>query len=133
MSVDIVMPKMGESIMEGTILKWHKKPGDKVEVDETILEISTDKVDTEVPSPEAGTVSELLYKEGDVVEVGKVIAKLSSNGESATPVEKAAEPVPASKPLRSMKQPPNIYLPAAHGYHKPKRLKTQLYGVYFSS
>lgn len=98
MSVDIVMPKMGESIMEGTILKWHKKPGDKVEVDETILEISTDKVDTEVPSPEAGTVSELLYKEGDVVEVGKVIAKLSSNGESATPVEKAAEPVPASKP-----------------------------------
>ena len=51
MSLDIVMPKMGESIMEGTILKWHKQPGDKVEVDETILEISTDKVDTEVPSP----------------------------------------------------------------------------------
>lgn len=80
MSVDIVMPKMGESIMEGTILKWHKKPGDKVNVDETILEISTDKVDTEVPSPEAGVVSELLYKEGDIVEVGKVIAKLDSNG-----------------------------------------------------
>ncbi len=81
MSVDIVMPKMGESIMEGTILKWHKKPGDKINVDETILEISTDKVDTEVPSPEAGVVSELLYKEGDVVEVGKVIAKLETNGE----------------------------------------------------
>ena len=65
MSVDIIMPKMGESIMEGTILKWHKKPGDKINVDETILEISTDKVDTEVPSPESGIVSELLYKEGD--------------------------------------------------------------------
>ncbi len=98
MSVDIVMPKMGESIMEGTILKWHKKPGDKVEVDETILEISTDKVDTEVPSPEAGTVSELLFKEGDVVEVGKVIARLSTNGESAVSVEKAPEPEPVAKP-----------------------------------
>ena len=94
MSVDIIMPKMGESIMEGTILKWHKQPGDKVDVDETILEISTDKVDTEVPSPEAGVVSELLYSEGDVVEVGKVIAKLNSNGSSSQaeePKEEVAE------------------------------------------
>ncbi len=98
MSVDIVMPKMGESIMEGTILKWHKKPGDKVEVDETILEISTDKVDTEVPSPEAGIVSELLFKEGDVVEVGKVIARLSTNGESTAAVEKTPDSEPAAKP-----------------------------------
>jgi 2-oxoglutarate dehydrogenase E2 component (dihydrolipoamide succinyltransferase) len=98
MSVDIIMPKMGESIMEGTILKWHKKPGDKVEVDETILEISTDKVDTEVPSPEAGIVSEILFKEGDVVEVGKVIARLSQNGESAAPSGKASEPEPSAKP-----------------------------------
>lgn len=88
MSIDIVMPKMGESIMEGTILKWHKKPGDKVNVDETILEISTDKVDTEVPSPESGVISELLYKEGDVVEVGKVIAKLETNGAVKTLAEK---------------------------------------------
>ena len=91
MSVEIVMPKMGESIMEGTILKWHKQPGDKVEVDETILEISTDKVDTEVPSPEAGVVSELLFKEGDVVEVGKVIAKLETNGSAKPASEKPAE------------------------------------------
>ncbi|HMQ69097.1 MAG TPA: dihydrolipoamide acetyltransferase family protein [Ignavibacteria bacterium] len=94
MSVDIIMPKMGESIMEGTILKWHKQPGDKVDVDETILEISTDKVDTEVPSPEAGVVSELLFNEGDVVEVGKVIAKLNSNGSSSSaeePKEKVAD------------------------------------------
>ncbi len=96
MSVDIIMPKMGESIMEGTILKWHKKPGDKVDVDETILEISTDKVDTEVPSPESGTVSELLYKEGDVVEVGKVIAKLETNGE--------AKSAPSEKPKEDLKE-----------------------------
>lgn len=89
MSVDIVMPKMGESIMEGTILKWHKKPGDNVDVDETILEISTDKVDTEVPSPEAGVVSEILFNEGDVVEVGKVIARLGSNGAATSESEKA--------------------------------------------
>jgi 2-oxoglutarate dehydrogenase E2 component (dihydrolipoamide succinyltransferase) len=79
MLVDIVMPKMGESIMEGTILKWLKQPGDKVERDEPILEISTDKVDTEVPSPEAGIMAELLYKENDVVEVGNVLAKLETD------------------------------------------------------
>jgi 2-oxoglutarate dehydrogenase E2 component (dihydrolipoamide succinyltransferase) len=79
MLVDIVMPKMGESIMEGTILKWLKQPGDKVERDEAILEISTDKVDTEVPSPEAGVMAELLYKENDVVEVGNVLAKLETD------------------------------------------------------
>lgn len=91
MGAEIVMPKMGESIMEGTILKWHKKPGDSVDVDETILEISTDKVDTEVPSPEAGIISELLYKEGDVVEVGKVIARLESNGQNDAAAEKTEE------------------------------------------
>ena len=107
MSVDIIMPKMGESIMEGTILKWHKQPGDKINVDETILEISTDKVDTEVPSPEAGVVSELLYREGDVVEVGKVIARLETNGsvksssdslkEKVTEAKKEDAPKPAAE------------------------------------
>ncbi len=97
MLVDIVMPKMGESIMEGTILKWLKQPGDKVERDEPILEISTDKVDTEVPSPEAGIMAELLYKENDVVEVGNVLAKLETDSgaeikPSETPkVEKTEE------------------------------------------
>lgn len=107
MSVDIVMPKMGESIMEGTILKWHKKPGDKVNVDETILEISTDKVDTEVPSPEAGTISELLYKEGDVVEVGKVIAKLETNGAAVVPSKTAEtkDEVPEDASLKKVEVP----------------------------
>ncbi|MBK8983784.1 MAG: 2-oxo acid dehydrogenase subunit E2 [Ignavibacteria bacterium] len=98
MSVDIIMPKMGESIMEGTILKWHKKPGDSVDVDETILEISTDKVDTEVPSPEAGVISEILFNEGDVVEVGKVIARLGSNGAASSGNEKAETKPEETKP-----------------------------------
>ncbi|MBK7158191.1 MAG: 2-oxo acid dehydrogenase subunit E2 [Ignavibacteria bacterium] len=103
MSVEIVMPKMGESIMEGTILKWHKQPGDKVEVDETILEISTDKVDTEVPSPEAGVVSELLFKEGDVVEVGKVIAKLETNGSAKSVSDKQV--VEIQEPVKEVSSP----------------------------
>ncbi|CAF3723414.1 unnamed protein product [Rotaria sp. Silwood1] len=92
MQVDILMPKMGESIMEGTILKWHKQPGDKVERDETILEISTDKVDTEVPSPESGVITELLFKEGDTVEVGHMIAKMDTDANA-----KAGAGAPASE------------------------------------
>lgn len=75
--IDIAMPKMGESVMEGTIIKWHKKVGDKVKKDETIFEISTDKVDTEVPSPEEGTITEILVGEQETVEVGTVVARLS--------------------------------------------------------
>ncbi|HRO48404.1 dihydrolipoamide acetyltransferase family protein [Agriterribacter sp.] len=79
--VDLVMPKLGESIMEATILHWSKKPGDHVKVDETVLEIATDKVDSEVPSTAEGIVEELLYRENDVVPVGAVIAKIrSENG-----------------------------------------------------
>ena len=76
--VDVVMPKMGESLQEGTILKWLKAVGDKVERDEMILEISTDKVDTEVPSPVGGSVFELLAKEQETVEVGSVIARIAT-------------------------------------------------------
>lgn len=79
--IDVVMPKMGESLQEGTIIRWTKKVGDKVERDETILEISTDKVDTEVPSPVAGVLAEILFTENQTVEVGKVIARISSGGE----------------------------------------------------
>lgn len=89
--VDLVMPKMGESIMEATILRWHKKPGDNVKLDETVLEIATDKVDSEVPSTAEGTIEELLFKENDVVPVGAVIAKIRVNGTDS--VESAPEPV----------------------------------------
>ncbi|HEY5461754.1 MAG TPA: dihydrolipoamide acetyltransferase family protein [Hanamia sp.] len=79
--VDLIMPKLGESIMEATILKWHKKPGDKVAMDETVLDIATDKVDSEVPSTDEGTIAEILYNENDVVPIGKVIARIDTNGE----------------------------------------------------
>ncbi len=80
--VDLVMPKMGESIIEATILKWEKQVGDTVEMDEDILLIATDKVDTEVPSPVEGTIQEILFEEGETVEVGKVIARIATEGET---------------------------------------------------
>ena len=81
--VDLVMPKLGESIMEATILKWHKKPGDTIKEDETVLDIATDKVDSEVPSTAAGVIEEVLYKENDVVPIGAVIAKIRVGAEAA--------------------------------------------------
>lgn len=81
--VDLIMPRLGESIVEATILKWHKKPGDKVEMDETVLDIATDKVDSEVPSTADGTIAEILYKENDVVPVGEVIARIQTEASSA--------------------------------------------------
>jgi len=84
--VDLVMPKMGESIMEATILKWHKKPGDSVKMDETLLEIATDKVDSEVPSTAEGTIVEILFNENDVVPVGKVIARINTSGSATASV-----------------------------------------------
>lgn len=97
--VDLIMPKMGESIMEATILRWAKNVGDKVEVDETILEIATDKVDSEVPSPVAGVLSEILFQENDVVPVGKPIAVIATEGEAPAPKPSPAvkeEPEPAA-------------------------------------
>lgn len=97
--VEVVMPKMGESIQEGKVLRWVKKVGDAVERDEVLLEISTDKVDTEVPSPSSGTLTEILAQEGDVVEVGKVIARLSGGAAAPAPAPAAAVPAPAPAPV----------------------------------
>ena len=83
--VDLIMPRLGESIVEATILKWHKKVGDKVAMDETVLDIATDKVDSEVPSTADGTIAELLYNENDVVPVGAVIAKIQTEGSAIHP------------------------------------------------
>jgi 2-oxoglutarate dehydrogenase E2 component (dihydrolipoamide succinyltransferase) len=88
--VELIMPKMGESITEATILKWVKKVGDTVEMDETILEIATDKVDSEIPSPVAGTISEIFFVEDDVVEVGKAIAIIMTEGEDSKPAASPA-------------------------------------------
>jgi 2-oxoglutarate dehydrogenase E2 component (dihydrolipoamide succinyltransferase) len=96
--VDLVMPKMGESIMEATVLKWHKKVGDSIKMDETLLDIATDKVDSEVPSTAAGVITELLYKENDVVPVGAAIAKIDTAGGSAA-VAPAPQVVAAAAPV----------------------------------
>ena len=93
--VDLIMPKLGESIMEATILKWLKQPGDPVKMDETVLEIATDKVDSEVPSTAAGVIDEILFNVNDVVPIGSVIARIKTNAEhpvSSTPVN---EPAPS--------------------------------------
>jgi pyruvate dehydrogenase E2 component (dihydrolipoamide acetyltransferase) len=92
-AVEVVMPQMGVSVSEGTVTKWSKQVGDRVEADETLLEISTDKVDTEVPSPASGVVTEILVPEGETVEVGTVLARIGGEGAAA-----AAPPEPATQP-----------------------------------
>ena len=95
-TVDLVMPKMGESIMEATILKWHKKPGDTVKMDETVLEIATDKVDSEVPSTAEGSIEEVLFNVNDVVPIGTVIARIRTGAAAASAPAPAAPQAPAS-------------------------------------
>src|ERR1700730_6901322 len=85
MATEVVMPQMGESIAEGTITKWLKNVGDHVDRDEPLFEISTDKVDAEIPSPAAGTLTEVRYKEGETVEVNTVVAGLDGNGAGPQP------------------------------------------------
>jgi len=84
MATDVLMPQMGESIAEGTVSRWIKKVGDKVERDEPLLEISTDKVDAEIPSPVSGTLSEIVVKEGETVAVNSVVARIATEGEGAS-------------------------------------------------
>ena len=92
---ELIMPKLGESIMEATILKWHKQPGEMVKMDETVLEIATDKVDSEVPSTAEGILEEILYKVNDVVPIGAVIARINTNAAE----KPAASPTPAPQPV----------------------------------
>lgn len=99
--IQMVMPKMGESIMEGTILNWLKKVGDRIEQDESILEVATDKVDTEVPSTHAGVVIQILAKEGDVVPIGKPILVIETEGDGAAVVVPASAPVVEHKSVAS--------------------------------
>src|SRR5436309_9250538 len=86
-TVQVTMPQMGDSVTEGTILEWHKQEGDTVAVDETLVEISTDKVDAEVPSPAAGTITKIHAAEGDTIAVGALLCEIASdgaNGDSAS-------------------------------------------------
>ncbi len=107
MLVDVVMPKMGESITEGTILEWRKKVGDTIAADEILLEIGTDKVDSEIPSPNAGVIAEILAEPNDVVEVGKVIVRIETDGDvAAAPIpEPEKEPKQKPEPVQATEQP----------------------------
>ena len=82
---EVTMPQMGETVTEGTITAWLKAPGDPIAVDESLLEISTDKVDSEIPSPVAGVVAELLVPEGDTVPIGQLLARITTDGAAQTP------------------------------------------------
>src|SRR5213596_4043270 len=88
-TVQVTMPQMGDSVTEGTILEWHKHEGDAVAADETIVEISTDKVDAEVPAPAAGTIAKIHAAEGDTVQVGAVLAEITTNGAAPATAEAA--------------------------------------------
>src|SRR5258708_3902081 len=110
MATDVVMPQMGESIFEGTITKWLKKPGDKVQRDEPLFEISTDKVDAEIPAPAAGVLKEIKVKEGATVQVNTVVAVIGGAGalsqaapSKPAPVQ-AAQSQPAQQPQAQQPQ-----------------------------
>src|SRR5882724_9868257 len=105
MAVDIVMPQMGESIFEGTITKWLKKPGDKVERDEPLFEISTDKVDAEIPSPSAGVLKEIKVGEGKTVPIQTIVGVIDAAGDGAG-AAKAAAPAPAPAKAEPAKAEP---------------------------
>ena len=122
MIIDIVMPKMGESITEGTILEWRKKVGESIELDEILLEIGTDKVDSEIPSSAAGVVVEILAEPNDVKEVGEVIAKIDTDGSGATPTppESAPEPEMAQTPEPT----PDLVAEPAPAPSTPKPIST---------
>ncbi len=105
MAIDVVMPQMGESIFEGTITKWLKKPGDKVERDEPLFEISTDKVDAEIPAPAAGVLREIKVGEGQTVPIQTIVGVIDSDGAAAAAPAPAAQTkaaaVPAPAPAAS--------------------------------
>jgi len=142
MSTEVVMPQMGESIAEGTITKWLKNVGDHVERDEPLFEISTDKVDAEIPSPAAGTLREIRFKEGETVEVNTVVAVLNGGAAASGPSSSAAEPKAAAEvskpasdevpvreeapktitqPASPPPAPPSVETPVARAADKPER------------
>jgi pyruvate/2-oxoglutarate dehydrogenase complex dihydrolipoamide acyltransferase (E2) component len=106
MALDVVMPQMGESVVEGTIAKWLVKEGDQVREDQPLVEISTDKVDTEIPSPAAGTIAKILVSEGQTVPVGARLAVIEGAAGAAVAAGKAATAAPAAPPAKPAARPP---------------------------
>jgi len=105
MPTDVIMPQMGESIFEGTITKWLKKPGDKVQRDEPLFEISTDKVDAEIPAPASGVLKEIVVGEGNTVQVNTIVGTISADGESSAPAKSTAQSAaPSAAPAQQKKE-----------------------------
>ena len=104
MVIDVVMPKMGESITEGTILEWYKKVGEPIAADETLLEIGTDKVDSEIPAPNGGIVIEILAQPNDVIDVGEVIARIETSKTETDNIQSIEEPDELMKDDQKEKQ-----------------------------
>src|SRR5512145_2626655 len=110
MPVSVTMPRLGESVTEGTVTRWLKREGDRVEVDEPLLEVSTDKVDTEIPSPVAGVLSRIVVGEDQVAEVGSELAVISDDGEAGG--ESAAAPRSDQAAAAPQQAPPQQAVPA---------------------
>jgi 2-oxoglutarate dehydrogenase E2 component (dihydrolipoamide succinyltransferase) len=125
MAIDVVMPQMGESIAEGTVSRWIKKVGDKVERDEPLLEISTDKVDAEIPSPAAGTLSEILVQEGQTVPVNSVVARIAGEGDTAAPKPQPPQPQPTPAPAPEPQPQPAPPPPPPPPTQQPSNPATQ--------
>src|SRR6185437_2470912 len=115
--IDVVTPAAGESVTEGTILEWHVKVGESIKVDATIVEISTDKVDVELPAPASGVVSELLVAEGDTVTVGQVIARIAVGADAPAP---SSEGNGSSSPAAESATEPEAEAPAAESATEPE-------------
>src|SRR5579859_6215886 len=120
MPTDIIMPQMGESIVEGTITKWLKKPGDKVQRDEPLFEISTDKVDAEIPAPASGVLREIKVSEGTTVGVNTVVGTIAVDGEASapaksTPAAAAEKPAPKAEAKKVEDKAPAPAPPQAPG------------------
>src|SRR5881398_2279133 len=105
MATEVVMPQMGESIAEGTIVRWIKKVGDKIDRDEPLFEISTDKVDAEIPSPAAGVIAEIRVKEGETVPINTVVALIGGGGEAKTAPPAAEARTPPALAATSVESP----------------------------
>src|SRR4051812_33788724 len=119
MATDVVMPQMGESIAEGTIVRWIKKVGDKVDRDEPLFEISNDKVDTEIPSPAAGVVTEIRVNEGETVPVNSIVAVIGAASSGATAAPAAAKAEEATKPEAPTPKPVEPPRPSPQGDGSP--------------
>ena len=129
--VELVMPKMGESIMEATILKWRKKTGERIDLDEAVLDIATDKVDSEVPSPVAGVLVEILFQEDDVVPINKVIAIIETDAANAQPAASPAisQPTPSNGHSEAVAVP---YVPASESAMVQQPLAIGASGRFYS-